>query len=45
MGEDGGPVGPFPSWGWVYAAVLAYGVLMILFLLVLTRLLTPEVGP
>ena len=43
--EDEGPVGIFPSWGWVYGTVLVYGGAMILFLWVLTRLLDPGVGP
>ncbi len=39
-GEDG-PVGPFPSWGWLYAVVMVYGVLVIAALVVLSRLLDP----
>ena len=39
--EDDGPVGPFPSWGWLYGVVLAYGVLVILLLILLSRLLDP----
>ena len=39
--EDEGPVGPFPSWAWVYGTVLVYGILVILGLWVLTRLLDP----
>ena len=32
-------VGIFPSWKWVYGTVVVYGVVMVLFLLILTRLL------
>ncbi len=41
---DEAPGGPFPSWRAVYLAVLVYGFLMILFLLVLTRILDPGAG-
>jgi hypothetical protein len=34
--EDG-RVGIFPNWAWVYGTVVIYGVVMILFLLILTR--------
>jgi len=40
-GEDRGPVGPFPSWSWVYGTVLVYGALVIIVLWILTRLLDP----
>jgi len=43
--DEAGPIGPFPSWPWVYAAVLIYGFLMILFLWVLTKLLDPGATP
>ena len=43
--EDRGPIGPFPNWPWVYGTVLAYGVLMILFLWILTRVLDPGGAP
>ena len=39
--EDQGPVGPFPSWKWVYGTVLGYGALVIIVLWILTRLLDP----
>lgn len=41
VNEDEGPVGPFPSWSWVYGTVLLYGALVILALWVLTRILDP----
>lgn len=45
MNDNGnGPVGPFPSWVWVYGAVLLYGVLVIGVLTVLTRVLSFGVG-
>jgi len=43
-GEEG-PVGPFPSWGWVYGTVLVYGAAVILGLWILTRALDPGGGP
>lgn len=42
--EDRGPVGPFPSWGWVYGTVLVYGLLVIVVLWILTGLLDPGAG-
>jgi len=45
LSESKGKVGPFPSWGWVYGTVVTYGVLMILFLWVLTRVLDPGAVP
>jgi hypothetical protein len=39
--EEQGPIGPFPSWGWVYGTVLLYGTLMILALWILTQVLDP----
>lgn len=38
---DEGPVGPFPSWSWLYGVVVAYGLLVIVVLTLLTRLLDP----
>ncbi len=43
--DEEGRIGPFPSWSWVYATVLIYGVLMILALWVLTRILDPGMAP
>jgi hypothetical protein len=40
-GESNERIGPFSSWGRLYAVVLLYGVAMILLLLLLTRLLDP----
>ncbi|HSR42364.1 MAG TPA: hypothetical protein VLL48_09335 [Longimicrobiales bacterium] len=34
--EESGPVGPFPSWRWLYGAVLAWFVVVVLGLWVLT---------
>lgn len=34
--DDDGPVGPFPSWRWLYAAVLAWFVVVVVGLWVLT---------
>jgi hypothetical protein len=42
--DDGGRVGPFPSWGWVYGTVLVYGVVVILVLIVLSRVLSHGAG-
>ncbi len=39
--EEHGPVGPFPSWLWMYGTVLVYGVVMIVALTLLSRLLDP----
>ncbi len=41
--EEAGPVGPFPSWSWVYGTVLVYGVLVIGLLTLFTRLLDPGI--
>jgi hypothetical protein len=38
--RDDGPIGPFPSWGWVYGTVLVYGVVVIGILTLLTRILS-----
>lgn len=43
--DEAGPIGPFPSWPAIYGTVLVYGVLMILFLWILTRLLDPGGAP
>ena len=43
--EDRERVGPFPSWGWLYAVVVVYGALVIGLLTLLTRLLDPGAGP
>jgi len=43
--DEEGPVGPFPSWKWVYGSVLAYGALVIIALWILTRILDPGVTP
>ena len=43
--EEEGPVGPFPSWKWVYGTVLVYGTLVIGALWILTRLLDPGARP
>ncbi|MFC1660337.1 hypothetical protein ACFL3S_02575 [Gemmatimonadota bacterium] len=40
-GEPEGPIGPFATWGRLYAVVLFYGVSVILLLLFLTRVLDP----
>jgi hypothetical protein len=37
--DDGGRVGPFPNWTWVYSTVFVYGIVVIGVLLVLTRVL------
>jgi len=34
--EDGGPIGIFPSWGWVYGSVIAYTLITVVVLYVLT---------
>ena len=39
--DEKGPIGPFPSWKWVYGTVLVYGTLVILTLWILTRILDP----
>ena len=39
--EEGGPIGIFPTWSWVYGTVLVYGALVILVLWILTRALDP----
>lgn len=40
-GVEDEPGGLFPSWGWLYAVVVVYGVLVIAALLVLSQLLDP----
>lgn len=39
--SDDIPIGPFPTWGRLYLTVLAYGIILIVILLLLTRLLDP----
>ncbi len=39
--EDRGPIGPFPSWPWLYGTVLVYGTVVILVLWILTRVMNP----
>jgi hypothetical protein len=34
--EDEGPIGIFPSWGWLYATVLVWFVVVVVVLYVLT---------
>ncbi len=43
--DDEGRVGIFPSWSWVYGAVIIYGVLTIGVLILLTRILDFGAGP
>ena len=43
-GGEREPVGIFPSWRWVYATVVVYGVALILLLTVLSRILDFGVG-
>ena len=43
--DDEGRIGPFPNWGWVYGAVIAYGVLTIVALTVLSRIFSFGAGP
>lgn len=43
--EEDGPIGPFPSWRWVYGTVLVYGAAVILGLWILTRAMDPGAGP
>ena len=38
-------IGPFPSWGWLYGVVVAWGIFLIGILTLLTHLLDPGVGP
>ena len=45
ISEEDGPVGPFPSWRWLYGTVVAWGILLIGLLTLLTRLLDPGAGP
>lgn len=45
MAERPEPVGPFPSWKWVYGTVLVYGTLTILILWALTRILGSGSSP
>ena len=40
-----GRIGIFPSWSWVYGAVVIYGVLTIGVLILLTRILDFGTGP
>ncbi len=37
--EDGGRVGIFPSWGWLYGSVIVYTLLLIVALYVLSNVL------
>jgi hypothetical protein len=39
--EPEDPIGPFPTWGRLYATVFIYGAILILILLILTRVLDP----
>ncbi len=34
--DEGGPIGPFPSWGWVYGSIIVYTVLAIALLHIFT---------
>ena len=34
--DEGGRIGPFPSWGWVYGSVIVYTILAIALLHVFT---------
>lgn len=43
--EDDGGIGVFPSWGWLYATVVIYGVVTIVILRLLTVTMNVEVGP
>lgn len=43
--DEEGPIGPFPDWTSVYGTVLVYGVAMILFLWLMTRVLDPGAAP
>lgn len=43
--EAEGPIGPFPSWSWVYGTVLVWGVVVIVVLTVLTHFLSFGRGP
>jgi hypothetical protein len=43
--DDAGPIGIFPTWGWVYRVVVVYGALVILALWILTRILDPGRAP
>jgi hypothetical protein len=43
--DDEGRVGIFPSWSWMYGAVIVYGVLTIGVLTLLTRILDFGAGP
>ena len=42
--EDDGPIGIFPSWGWMYGVVLIYGVIVIGVLTLLSRILSFGTG-
>ena len=37
--EDGGRIGIFPSWGWLYGSVIVYTLLLIVLLYVLSVML------
>ncbi len=37
--EDGGQIGIFPSWGWLYGSVIVYTLLLIVVLYVLSTAL------
>ena len=43
--EEGGRIGIFPSWRWMYWAVVIYGIIMIGALGLLTRVLDFGAGP
>ena len=42
--DDGGPIGIFPNWRWVYTSVIVYTFLMIVVLYIFT-ILTDHGGP
>ncbi|MFH1764035.1 MAG: hypothetical protein ABIF09_07580 [Gemmatimonadota bacterium] len=43
--DEEGRIGFFPSWVWVYRAVVIYGILTIAALALLTRILNFGAGP
>jgi hypothetical protein len=43
--DEEGPIGVFPSWRWVYGAVLVYGTLVIVALWILSRVMDPGGQP